>query len=296
VYGHKPTWNIVTPRGQALPGRVSDTDIAVIGPMARSADDLDTGLDVMAGADPIDSKGWQLKLAPPRHKKLRQYRVAVMLNDRNAEVDQGVQDVLQKLADWLVKQKVRVSMTARPDVDTGEAARLYIKLLRAATSGRQSDDDYRRNLETAKTLRPDDESYYARMTRANVLPHREWLAASEARHKMRHKWAEFFEEYDLLLCPAASSAAFVHDHEGERHNRTILVNGKNVPTTDQLFWAGYSCLVYLPATVAPIGLTANGLPVGVQIVGPQYEDRSTIHFARLLERDFYAFVPPKGYE
>jgi amidase len=295
VYGHKPTWNIVTPRGQALPGRVSDTDIAVIGPMARSAEDLDIALDVMAGADPIDSVGWKLRLPPPRRKKLRQYRVAVMLNDRNAEVDQEVQQLLQKLADWLGKQKVRVSMTARPAVNTDDAARLYVQLLRAATSGRQSDADYRRNVELAKTLRSDDESYFARMTRANVLPHREWLAASEARHKMRHQWAAFFQEYDLLLCPAASSAAFPHDHEGERHNRTIVVNGKKVPTTDQLFWAGYPCLVYLPSTVAPIGFTPSGLPVGVQIVGPQYEDRSCIHFARLLEQDYHGFVAPKGY-
>lgn len=296
VYGHKPTWHIVTPRGQALPGRVSESDIAVIGPMARGAEDLALGLDVMAGPDDVDGVGWQLKLPPPRHKQLRQYRIAVMLNDRNAEVDQDVQAQLQKLADWLIKQKARVNFEARPDVNTDEAQRLYIQLLRAATSGRQSDEDFRRNVDLAKTLAPWDESYFARMTRANVLPHREWLAGNELRHKMRLKWAEFFRDYDLLLCPAASSAAFPHDHEGERHTRTIVVNGKRVPTTDQLFWAGYSCLVYLPSTVAPIGFTPGGLPVGVQIVGPQYGDRDCIAFARHLERDYHAFVPPEGYE
>ena len=112
---------------------------------------------------------------------------------------------------------------------------------------------------------------------------------------MRWKWAEFFKEWDLLLCPVASTAAFPHDHAGERHERTIVVNGKTAPTTDQLFWAGYSGVVFLPSTVAPAGLTPDGLPVGVQIVGPPYGDRTTIAFAQLLEREYQAFVPPPGY-
>jgi len=133
------------------------------------------------------------------------------------------------------------------------------------------------------------------MMRANTLSHRDWLAANEARNKMRLAWDAFFQDYDLLLCPAAATAAFPHDHVGERHERTVIVDNKKVPTTDQLFWAGISGVVYLPSTVAPIGLTPDGLPVGVQIVGPQYADRTCIHFARLLERDFYSFVPPPGY-
>ncbi|MGH7333099.1 MAG: amidase family protein [Candidatus Rokuibacteriota bacterium] len=127
------------------------------------------------------------------------------------------------------------------------------------------------------------------------MHHRDWLAANEARHQMRWKWAQFFKEWDLLLCPVASTAAFLHDHVGERYERTIVVNGKRVPTTDQLFWAGYSGVCFLPSTVAPAGLTATGLPVGVQIVGPQYGDRTTIAFAQLLEREYQAFVPPPGY-
>jgi amidase len=133
------------------------------------------------------------------------------------------------------------------------------------------------------------------MLRGSTTSHRDWLAANEARQKMRWKWAEFFKEYDLLLCPAAASAAFPHDHVGERHERTIEINGRRVPTTDQLFWAGYSGMCYLPSTVAPAGFTKSGLPVGVQIIGPQYGDRTCIQMARLLERDYQAFVPPSNY-
>ena len=112
---------------------------------------------------------------------------------------------------------------------------------------------------------------------------------------MRLKWARFFTDYDLLICPAAASAAFPHDQQGERWERTIEVNGHLVPTTDQLFWAGYSGMAYLPSTVAPAGFTKAGLPVGVQIIGPQYGDRACIHMARLLEREYQGFVPPPDY-
>jgi amidase len=188
-----------------------------------------------------------------------------------------------------------VSDTARPAIDTAEAQRLYVFLLRAATAGRQTPEQFGRNAEIARALRPDDESYYARMTRANVTPHRDWLAANEARHQMRWRWAEFFRDYDVLLCPVAATVAFPHDHEGERHERTVTVNGRRVPTTDQLFWAGYSGIAFLPSTVAPAGLSRSGLPVGVQIVGPQYGDRTCIELARLLEHEFQGFVPPPGY-
>ncbi len=295
VYGHKPTYGIVPPRGQALPGRVAQGDISVIGPMGRSADDLALGLSVMAGADEIDGAGWRLALPAPRQKTLRDFKVAVMRTDAASEVDDEVQARVQAVADFLGKKKAKVSDTARPAIDTAEAQRVYVFLLRAATAGWQTPEQFARNAEVARGLRPDDESYYARMTRANVAPHRDWLGANEARHQMRWRWAEFFRDYDLLLCPAAAGPAFPHDHEGERHERTITVNGRRVPTTDQLFWAGYSGMAFLPSTVAPAGFSRAGLPIGVQIVGPQYGDRTCIELARLLEREFQGFVPPPGY-
>ncbi|MFI4987938.1 MAG: amidase [Alphaproteobacteria bacterium] len=295
VYGHKPTYGICPPRGQATPGRVAQSDISVIGPLARSADDLALALAAMAGPDEIDAAGYKLALPAPKKRELSQYKVALMLDDPNAEVDREVQDQLQRLADFLARKKVKIDDKARPDIDASHANRVYIMLLRAATAGRQTPEQFARALETAKSLAPADESYFARMTRANTMAHRDWLAFNEERQRMRWKWHAFFAEYDLLLSPAASSAAFPHDHAGERWQRTITVNGKKVPTTDQLFWAGYSCVAYLPATVAPIGLSPKGLPIGVQIVGPQYGDRTTIAFAKLLEEEYQGFVAPPGY-
>ena len=295
VYGHKPTWGIVPRAGQALPWQTAPVDIDVVGPLARSADDLAIALAAMAGPDEIEAAGWQLRLRPVRQKRLRDFKVALMLETPEIPVDREVKDRLQALAEFLGRQKAKVDDRARPAVDTREAFSVYVKLLRAATSDRQSDADFAQNAETARTLAPGDESYYARATRAAVLPHRDWLAANEARHRMRRAWAEFFTTYDLLLCPVAGTAAFPHDQKGERYDRTLLVNGKRVPVTDHLFWAGYTGAFYLPSTAAPCGFTPGGLPVGVQIVGPQYGDLTCLAFARLLEREFQAFVPPPGY-
>jgi amidase len=295
VFGHKPTWGIVPRAGQALPWQTAPVDIDVVGPLARSADDLVVALAAMAGPDEIDGAGWQLRLAPARQKRLRDFKVALMLDTPEIPVDAAVTDRLQALGDFLGRQKVKVDDRARPAIDTREAFSVYVKLLRAATSDRQSDADFEQNRDNARGLAPDDESYYARATRAAVLSHRDWLAANEARYRMRRAWAEFFTKYDLLLCPAAGTAAFPHDQKGERHERTLVVNGQRVPVTDHLFWAGYTGVSFLPSSVAPCGFTPGRLPVGVQIVGPQYGDLTCLAFARMLEREFQPFVPPPGY-
>ena len=135
----------------------------------------------------------------------------------------------------------------------------------------------------ARALPPGDESYHARAMRAAVMSHRDWLAFNETRHRMRLAWAEFFTRLRSAAVPGGVPAAFPHDQKGERYERTLTVNGVRVPVTDHLFWAGYSGAFFLPSTAAPCGFTPAGLPVGVQIVAPQYGDLTSLAFARLLE-------------
>jgi amidase len=113
---------------------------------------------------------------------------------------------------------------------------------------------------------------------------------------MRLLWAEFFREWDVLLCPPAATPAFPQNEEGERWERMVEVNGRPQPSTTQMFWAGYSGMCLLPSVVAPIELAGGRLPVGVQIVGPQYGDYRTIEVARLIEQEYFAFTPPPGYD
>jgi amidase len=295
VWGHKPTWGVVCPKGHALNGNVAYPDINVVGPLARGAEDLEIAMDVMAGPDAIDGRGWTLSLPRSKKKQLRDFKVAVLPSDPNAEVDHSVQSEIQKLADFLRKRKVKVSDKARPAIDTAELNDVYVRLLRAATSARMSDAVYHQAVADAASLPADDMSYFAQMQRGNSLSHRTWLQLNEKRHRMRHAWDAFFKDYDLMICPISVAAAFPHDQKGLRHLRTIVVNNKKVPVVDQIFWAGYSGVTLLPSTAVPIGQTTDGLPIGVQIVGPQYGDYSTIAFAKLLEKEYRSFEPPPAY-
>ena len=294
VFGHKPTWEIVSGRGQALPGDHAPTDIAVVGPLARSVSDLKLALGLLAGADGPAARGWRLELPEPRNRSLRDYRVGVLLSDAQAEVEQSYQDAIAGLARWLKGEGATVKMGAKPDFSTAEAMEVYTMLLRAATSKRVSDEVTAQAREELGRLPADAIAYHRRMLEAQTMLHRDWLRWNDRRHALMAGWEAWFETYDLLLCPAASSPAFPHDQAGERHDRTIIVNGRDQPAVDQLFWAGYPCGYYLPSTVAPIGL-ANGLPVGIQIIGRQYDDRTCLHMAELIEEGYRGFAPPPGY-
>lgn len=296
VFGHKPTYGAVSPAGQSLPEQYSVPDISVVGPLARSADDLALALDVMAGPDAIDAVGWQLNLPRPDQVTLADYRVGVIFTDPQADVDEEVQAVLRNLVDGLQEHGVHVDANARPDFDMETAHRNYIALLRAATVSRLSPEEFEANRAKLPNLTDADVGYAAQATRAQAMSHWEWLNLNNERHRMRLAWNHFFSKFDLLLTPIATTTAFHHNHAGAREERMIDVNGTPQPSTTQMFWSGLPCNFYLPSTVAPAGLGTSGLPVGVQIIGPQYRDLRCIHFAQLLERAFGGFVAPPGYK
>jgi amidase len=297
VYGHKPTYGVVPADGHALPGQIVPKDIAVVGPLARSASDLALALQLTAGPSARDAAAWSLRLPPAVHGRLSQFRVAIVTSDPTAEVDESVQAPLRELGEFLARQGATVGFDARPEFDFEEAHRLYVLMLRAETGWSIDDATFGKQLERVAGLAGDDRGYEAMMLRAHTLRHREWAWLNYRRYEMLGAWERFFRDWDVLLCPTAATPAFPHMQQGERWERMIDVNGREQPTTTQLFWAGLSCAFFLPGTVAPIALAAPGssyagLPVGVQIVGPRLSDLTTIRFAELLEREYRGFVPP----
>ena len=297
VYGHKPSYGIVPTAGHALPGHTVALDINVAGPMARSAADLLLALKVLAGPDERQASSWSLKLRPARQRSLAEFRVAVVSDSKVAPVDDSVRTQLDALARFLEVGKVRVSRAARPALPEAEVYTLYVHLLRAATSPIQADPDtFARMVADTGRLRPDDRGYQAEQLRGNTMRHRDWLIACNRRQQLMHAWTEFFGSHDLLLCPAAPVPAFLHDHAGLRATRTVEVNGRPRPVNEHLFWAGYSGMFHLPSTVAPLGRSRAGLPIGVQIIGPPGADLACIRFARLLEQAYYRFEPPAGFD
>lgn len=262
VFALKPTFGIVPVRGHipGPPGTLSTPDMAVLGPIGRSADDLDLALDVLAGPDATMAKAWRLRLPPPRGRSLRDYRIAVWLDDPACPVDAEVLDVLANAVTALRGDGLPVDETARP-LTLAEASQVFEQLFRAAVSPGAAD----------------------------------WNIVNEHRQQQRAQWERFFRSYDAVLTPVSPVAAIPHDHAGEPPSRSIVVNGRLRPYEDQSTWTGLAAGSYLPAVSVPVGLTRGGLPVGMQVIAPYLEDRTAIDVARQIERCLGGFqAPPFG--
>ena len=294
VFGHKPTMGLIPQTGHVAPGVEAEVDIAVMGPLARSANDLDQALSVLAGPDGFDANGYTVQLPEPRQESLTDYRVGVLLDTPACATSTALVAHLEHTIDNLASLGVKVSSNV-PQIDQNEFFENYLLLLRAANGVSISEEAFSDARAGHEGWERGERTYRNLVDHASHMTHREWFALHQQRERYRKAWAHFFEDFDLLLCPAAASTAFVHDHEGERADRTIDIDGAQEPVVDQLFWAGWSCSVYLPSTVAPVGLV-DDLPVGLQIVAPHLHDRRSIQFASLVERELGGFVPPPGYE
>jgi amidase len=148
----------------------------------------------------------------------------------------------------------------------------------------------------AAELEPDDSGLGAEQLRGTVISHRDWLEADKSRARTQEQWSLFFREWDVVIYPPASVPAFPHDHSLPIEARRIQIDGKGYLFYDACFvWADPAGTCGLPATASPIDRSPSGLPIGVQIIGPYLEDRTTIAFAELLEREFGGFVPPPSY-
>ncbi len=296
IFGHKPSWGIVPSRGHipGWPGALREDDINVVGPMARSADDLALALGVLAGPLPDRARAWRLELPPPRHTSLRGFRVAAWLDDPAFPVDTAVRERLEAAVGALRKAGVAVDDEARPDFSLEQAFALYRLLMVPITSLVMRDADVAAINAQAARLAPDAKDDMSRFLREIGLRHREWILAHEERERERASWADFFQRFDVLLCPVAPVPAVRHDHREPMLLRTVEINGGARPYTDLLVWPGVIGVAHLPASVAPVGRTRDGLPVGIQIVAPYLEDRTALAFAASLEALLGGFEAPAG--
>lgn len=297
VFSHKSSHGIVPLRGHGnARSGFAEQDINVAGPVARSARDLELVLRAIAGPEAAMAPAWQLELPPCDHTHLADFRVAVLPSHPLAEVDAPVSEAIEKLGQWLGQAGAQVSWNVRPDFDAAQLWQTYVLLLRATTSLHMDDAAFAdaRERAAAGDGAGSDADYATLQYTGATLSHRDWLLMQPAREAFARAWNRFFGDYDVLLCPAASTTAFPLDERGEPWQRTISVNGQPWPLTSQLFWAGHSGLCGLPSTVAPIGPASDGLPVGVQIVARRYGDLTSLRFAQLLEDAGHGFRPPAG--
>ena len=292
VFGHKPTWNLLPMRGHALGGVLTPTDISVIGPLARSAHDLETVLQLLCVPDLIEARGVRIDL-PALTEPTRALRVAVWRTDALCPVSAAVQARVDAVAQALAGQGARIDDTARPAFEAAHSHAVFQGLLHAAMSARTPDAEYAQLVAQADALPATDQSPPAQLLRAQTMRARDWQRLNEARTQIRWAWHRFFEQHDVLLAPVMSTTAFAQD-EGPFGQRSIQVDGQALPYFSQIFWAGLAGVAQLPSTVVPGGLAGDGLPVGVQLIGPAYGDLRTVQLAQRLEALGFGFTPPAG--
>ena len=265
VYGHKPSYNLVPQRGHAPPGvDGAGPPLNVVGPMARSVEDLILALGVTAGPADEEAKGYGIDLPPPRHAALKDFRVLMIEAHPIAKVDREIQEALDRLAGKLEGAGVRVERESSLLPDLAATFGLYQGILTTAMS---------RGGPPPAAGEPE------------VMNAHAWMNALDGQLVVRRQWGTLFEAFDVVIAPVMGVVAFEHQISsgpGDFAGRTHVIDGEVTPYAAQLAWPGMATLANLPATAVPIGATKAGLPIGAQIIGPYLEDRTTLAFAGLL--------------
>ncbi len=295
VYGIKPTWNVVPRRGHMPPGWVGDIDIAVTGPMARTAEDLTLAFDLLVGSDRFADPAWRVNCPADGRTRLRDFKVALKLDDPASPVEVAYSERLAAFAQDLAAAGATVVET-EPELDSQAYFELYMRLLGAARSVGLSDEAIAQ-LRAVPSAEDNPVARYLLDHRMDgvEMKHADWQVAHNERRLMRMLFDQFFADYDILLCPVCAGPAFPLDEEGGRYERFITVNGESVAEIRQMFWAGYSGVIGLPSTVGPAG-QVGGLPVGYQAIAGYGRDRTALAFSEAVACEIGGFVAPPDYE
>ncbi|WP_341712761.1 amidase family protein [Erythrobacter sp.] len=251
IFGHKTSFLLVSRRGHTHPMAghrdVHDGPLSVVGPMARSAEDLDVLLDVTTSFPLVRS-----------HKPLADCRFLAVLDHPNSEIDAAVRGPIECALDEMERAGITVDRSSKLLPDLAEQHANYLRLLNTAMArGRPGPD--------GQTLSLAD--YYQ-------------LLDVQARNE--YAWGDLFAEYDFVLAPPLAVLAYPHDQTPIR-DRRITINGKDSAFADMLAWAGLATFPNLPSTVIPVGGTGN-LPCGMQVMGPRWSDFDCIAAAGAIGR------------
>ncbi len=283
VVGHKPSYGIVSARGQipGPPGTLTQADLAVVGPLARSADDCAFALELITGPDSWTGTAWSLKLPPTRCRSPKGLRVAVWANHDGCPVDPEIEAAILGVAAELEAAGAIVGYEAEPvGFDFAKAERTFWNLLGGALSGGWSLAEL--DTMAASVASGDIVGGDLGIVGASQR-HRAWLSDNERRLQMRARWKDFFADWDVVLAPVAPTVAIPHDHHSPASERTVQVAGQTRPYQDLMSWMGVFGMSYLPATAVPIGLHSSELPMGLQVVGPFLEDYTALSVASMIE-------------
>jgi amidase len=266
-------------------------DLAVVGPLARSAEDLRLAMNVLGGPDNDAAIAYKWTLPAARRKRLSDYRIGYVIDDPFCPVASDVKSVLARSIESLRKSGMSLREGWPAGVNPAEHWRTYMYLLFSVFASEVQDHELE---ELRKLAERPDGSRDAIFAQASTAPHKVFLQMQRRQLEAREAWQQYFREQDAFLMPTAFVAAFLHDDRPPSKRRLPTPEGER-PYGDLEGWIAPATLAGLPVTTAPVGLTGSKLPVGIQIVGPYLEDATPIDLAARMTDVVGGFTPPPGY-
>ncbi|GAB5414243.1 MAG: amidase [Congregibacter sp.] len=297
IFGHKSSYQLISTRGHLPPGERarSEVDLSVAGPLATCVEDLERALEILQGPGDNLALTPAIGMPPASFDSVEDLRVAVWADDPFCPVEESIASHITAAAKTLESLGAKVDHEARPNIDPQENHINYIQLLLSVLGADMPNEVRQLAKDMVAAAAPEDMSEPLLQMRGVALDHRGWLEQNEKRQHTRAAWEDFFERYDVLLCPCAPVLAFPHDHTPDMQTRRLIINDSERPYTDITKWAGLTLNAYLPATAVPLGTNPAGLPIGMQIASRFGGDRRCLAVARILETHHRSFVPPPGY-
>lgn len=248
VMGLKPTYGAITIDGHYFPGAEGAAPVlSMTGPMAREAGDLALGLDLTA----------RFPLPRARHNSFKGVRILVIDDVSVAALDAPVGAALRAAADAAADAGAIVDHRSDLIPDRVAMQADYIKMLNIAISGRMPPDG------------------------APVVTAPEWFGLLDKQAVTTRQWEQVFDDYDAIFAPVFGTTAFPHDHEPDMRKRTLMINGRAEPFVPQLSWIAMATYPGMPSVSVPVG-GHEGLPIGIQVITPHWQDHSAIALAGLI--------------
>lgn len=288
VFSHKPTWGLLPQKGHVppAPGSMLDTDLGVMGPMARSARDLRLLLSALEDG-PLAAK------APPAD--LKGLKVGLWIEEPGFSLDNEVCTVVEAFAQQLGALGAEIRPITR-FLDMKALFEAYVLLLTSVIGagmppGRQRSMRLLRGPAKLSRAMGAGPLSSAASILGMTASHAEWLAKDEIRMRARAAIEDVFQGLDVIVAPIAPVPPFPHDHR-PLGRRGLSCNGRKIPYFSMLQWISLATVLGLPATAVPAGLTSQGLPVGAQIIGPRGADAKTLAVAQACDENIRGFVAP----
>jgi amidase len=299
IYGHRQSETLIAQSGHfpghKLPNR--SVVLNIMGPLARSAKDLELALEVMAGPELGEDVAWRVELPPARHEALCDFRVAVFPDLDWLPVSEDVRAGRERVVDALTRAGAAVEYAAPEGFrDLKEFHRTYCRILRVVTSVDLDEDAKQDLIEMAQQRGDQFDGTVADALNGSPADFIIWHANREM---YRQAYRDFFHRYDILLAPITLTTAFKHipsTRAGlDDYLRSLTVDGLEIPYDYQVVYPGLATLCGQPATAFPTGLGRDGLPVSMQAIGPYLEDRTPIRFAELMAHEIGGFQAPPDF-